>query len=474
MLGVPVAAQQATQAQSSGVSTAASATPPSTSAQAAAGASTPASSDDIKKKVLEQGERIDAMRSQISAQIEQLDAMKRALAAQEADYQSLRHAVGMDELDKQRAGSIAAGGPGASALPMPAGDAMAANAPSTDQAQGQQPVGQAPKQDTRPPEVAQIFQQPGVLTPKGKLIIEPAYQFGYSSVDRVALVGYTVIPAILIGLIDARQVKDTTQIGWLTTRYGITNRMEVEVRIPYVYAHQDTISREIFTGTATDNAFGASGHGLGDIEATLRYQLNVGGPDKAFYVGWLRVKSRTGTDPFQVTTDCIQRCVENVINEVDLSATGTGLPLQEPTGSGFWSIQPGVTWLYPTDPVVFFGNVSYLYNVARDNVSRKILLGGTEQLGRVKEGNVADISIGMGLSLNEKASMSIGYDQSFVGITKQNNQTVPGSVKTVLGTLLIGGSWRFNDKRTLNFTLGVGVTRDTPDLTVTVRMPMMF
>jgi len=469
MLGAPVSAQQSVSSPSSAP---AAAPPPATTDTVQAQASAP--SGDLRKQVTEQGERIDAMRSQISAQIEQLDAMKRALAQQEADYQALRHAVGMDVLDKQRAGSIAAGGPGASALPMPAADAVAASAPSTDQAQGQQEVGQAPKQDTRPPEVAQIFQQPGVLTPKGKLIIEPAYQFGYSSVDRVALVGYTVIPAILIGLIDARQVKDTTQIGWLTSRYGITNRLEVEVRIPYVYAHQDTVSREIFTGTATDNAFGSSGHGLGDIEATARYQLNVGGPDKAFYVGWLRVKSRTGTDPFQVTTDCVQRCVENVINEVDLSATGTGLPLQQPTGSGFWSIQPGVTWLYPTDPVVFFGNLSYLYNVPRDNVSRKILLGGTEYLGKVQEGNVADVSIGMGLSLNEKAAISIGYDQSFVGLTKQNGQTVPGSVKTVLGTLLIGGSWRFSDKRTLNFTLGVGVTRDTPDVTVTVRMPMMF
>ncbi|WP_199536062.1 acetate kinase [Dyella solisilvae] len=434
----------------------------------------------MRKKVIEQGERIEAMRSQIGAQMEQLDAMKRALATQEADYQALRHAVGMDELDKQRAGSISAGGPGASALPMPAAQAVAANAPSPDQAGQpgqagpQQPVGEAPKPDTRPPEVAPIFQQPGVLTPKGKFILEPAYQFEYSSVDRVALVGYTVIPAILIGLIDARQVKTTTQIGWLTTRYGITNRLEVELRVPYVYEHQDTISREIFTGAATDNAFGSSGHGLGDIEATARYQINVGGPDKAFYVGWLRVKSATGKDPFQVTTDCIQRCVENVINEVDLSATGTGLPLEQPTGTGFWSIQPGVTWLYPTDPVVFFGNLSYLYNVPRDNVSRKILLGGTEELGKIKEGNIADVSIGMGLSLNEKASISIGYDQSFVGVTKQNGQTVPGSVKTVLGTLLIGGSWRLNDKRTLNFTLGVGVTRDTPDATVTVRVPMMF
>lgn len=469
-LGMPVAAQQESPSQQANTGT----TPAvAANAIAAAPSAKPAPIDpaDLRKQVAEQGDRIDAMRSQISAQIAQLDAMKRALAEQEADYQSLRHAVGMDVLDKQRGGSIAAGGPMASAQPMPAGDAVAANAP---QQQQQQPVGEAPKADTRPPEVAPIFQQPGVLTPKGKFIIEPAYQFGYSNVDRVALVGYTVIPAILIGLIDARQVRTTTQVGWLTGRYGISNRMEVEVRVPYVYAHEDVTSREIFTGSATDKAFGNSGHGLGDVEATLRYQLNVGGPDKAYYVGWLRVKSNTGRDPFQVTTDCVQRCVENVINEVDLSATGTGLPLSQPVGTGFWAIQPGVTWLYPTDPVVFFGNLSYLYNVPRDNVTRKILLGGTEDLGKVKLGDIVDVSIGMGLSLNEKASISIGYDQSFVGATKQNNHNVPGSTKVVLGTLLIGGSWRFSDKRTLNFTLGVGVTRDTPDATVTVRVPMMF
>jgi hypothetical protein len=297
-------------------------------------------------------------------------------------------------------------------------------------------------------------------------VLEPSYQFGYSSADRVALVGYTVIPAILIGLIDARQVKTTTQTGAIAARYGITNRLEMEVRVPYVYSHTDTISREIFTGSAQDRVFTTSGHGIGDVEATARYQLNDGGPDKAYYVAWLRFKSRTGRDPFEVTTDCVTRCVQN--------ATGTGLPLESPTGSGFYSLQPGITWLYPSDPVVFFGNISYLRNFARDNVTRNLLLSGKEQLGKVKLGDIVDVSIGMGLALNDKASFSIGYDQSFVGVTKQNGQTVPGSAKSVLGTLLIGGSYRFNPKRTVNFTLGVGVTRDTPDATVTVRVPMMY
>ncbi|KRE97874.1 acetate kinase [Frateuria sp. Soil773] len=428
----------------------------------AAPAPAPASPNElsaaIRQSLQAQAERLDAMRSQIAMQDEQIAAMKRALAAQEADYRALRQAVGLDVLDRQRGGNVAAGGRMATALPMPAGEAVASA--------GNQPVGQAPEDDGRPPPVAQIFDQPGVLTPRGHFVLEPSYQFGYSSNDRVALIGYTVIPAVLIGLIDARQVKTTTQTGALALRYGLTNRFELELRVPYVYGHTDTISREIFTGSATDRVFKASGHGIGDVEATARYQFNDGGADRPYYIGWLRFKSRTGKDPFEVTTDCVNRCVQN--------ATGTGLPLQLPTGSGFYSLQPGLTWLYPSDPVVFFGNVSYLHNFPRSGVSRNLLLAGRESLGRVKVGDIVDVSLGMGLALNDKASFSIGYDQSFVGVTRQNGRVVAGSARSVLGSLLIGGSYRFSDKRSMNFTLGVGVTRDTPDATVTVRVPMMY
>ena len=209
-------------------------------------------SDELHQQVKAQGERLDAMRSQIAAQMEQLESMRRTLAAQEAQYRELRQAVGLDVLDRQRAGNIRAAGSSATALPMPADAVVAAGPEDT------QPVGQAPQRDSRPPEVAPIFDQPGVLTPPGKLIVEPSYQFGYSSADRVALVGYTIIPAILIGLVDVRQVKTTTQTGAIALRYGITNRMEAEVRIPFVHGHTDTISREIFTGSATDRAFGTS------------------------------------------------------------------------------------------------------------------------------------------------------------------------------------------------------------------------
>lgn len=336
----------------------------------------------------------------------------------------------------------------------------------TAQAQSPERVGQAPESDSRPPEVAQIFDQPGVLTPQGKLVMEPSLQYGYSANDRVALVGYTIIPAILIGLIDVRQVKTTTAVATLTGRYGVSRRMEVEAKLPYVYIHSDTVSREIFTGSAQDRVFNARGNGIGDVEITGRYQLNRGGADKPFYIAWLRYKSRTGKDLFEVTTDCVTRCVANT--------TGTGLPLDLPTGSGFNAVQPGITWLYPSDPVVFFGSLSYLHNFKRSDVSRRVLGGETEFLGDIKAGDILGFNVGMGLALNEKAAISIGYDQSIVGKTKQDGQEVAGAVRTTLGTLLLGGTYRFSDRTSLNVALGVGVTRDTPDLTLTARLPISF
>jgi hypothetical protein len=38
----------------------------------------------------------------------------------------------------------------------------------------------------------------------------------------------------------------------------------------------------------------------------------------------------------------------------------------------------------------------------------------------------------------------------------------------------MGFSYRFNDKRSLNVSVGAGLTRDTPDVTLSVRMPFNF
>ena len=313
--------------------------------------------------------------------------------------------------------------------------------------------------------VAPLFEQPGVLTPAGKFVVEPSLQYGYSSSNRVSLVGYTVIPAVLIGLIDVREVKRNTVTAALTGRYGVTNRFELEARVPYVYRSDATVSREIFTGSSVDGVFDASGRALGDAEVAARYQLNEVGADKPVYVATLRFKSRTGRNPFEVVTDCASRCVANTKD--------TGLQRDLPTGSGFYSLQPGVTWLFPSDPGVFFGSVTYLHNFKRNDVSRTVV-NGSEFLGTVAPGDIFGFNFGMGLALNEKSSFSIGYDHNSVGRTKLNGATVPGSVRSQLGTLLVGYAFRINAKTSLSLSVGAGLTRDTPDVTLTMRLPITF
>jgi hypothetical protein len=160
----------------------------------------------------------------------------------------------------------------------------------------------------------------------------------------------------------------------------------------------------------------------------------------------LRVKTRTGTDPFSVNTDPL-----------------SGLQSELPTGSGFWGVQPSITAIYPSDPAVFFGNLSYLRNFERD-------VGAT--FGKIKPGDAIGFTMGMGLALNDKASFSIAYDHATVLRTRQNGLLVPTTSTTELGSLLFGVAYRLNAKSTFNTTLGVGVTEEAPNVQLTFRIPI--
>lgn len=405
--------------------------------------------------------RIESLQRQVTEQGRQIEVLRETLR-QQATEQEARYRE-QQRVEQERQEALSTARPES----RPADDKKEAAASDTPDATTRSVrVGVAPSAEPQPPAVAPLFDQPGILTPRGRYVLEPSLQYGYSSSNRVALVGYTVIPALLIGLIDVREVKRNTLTAAITGRWGLSNRLEVEAKLPYVYRSDNTISRELFTGTASERAFNASGNAMGDIELAARYQLNQPRGNSPYLIGSLRFKTRTGKDPFEVVTDCVTRCLGNT--------TGTGLPLDLPTGSGFYSLQTGVTWLFPSDPAVFFGGVSYTHNFARDNVSRLVLNNQREFIGSVRPGGVVGVNFGMGLALNERSSFSVGVDLNSVGRTRQNGAPVATSVRTQLASLLLGYSYRYSNKTTLNVTVGAGLTRDTPDLTLTVRLPMSY
>ncbi|HZP85226.1 MAG TPA: transporter [Burkholderiales bacterium] len=316
-------------------------------------------------------------------------------------------------------------------------------------------VGQAPEQpqQTRPPEIAPIFDQPGVLTPRGKYVLEPGFEYVYSSSNRVSILGFLVQP-LLIGRLDIRRANNSSYTAVLTGRYGITNRMEAELKLPYVYRTETLQTRDILNRPVfVDEDFTSSGNGIGDVEMALRYQMNQGGMEKPYYIGTLRLKTRTGKDQFEIPID------PNV----------PGRLTKQPTGTGFYALRPELTVIYPTDPIVFFGSLNYLWNIKRNNVTNR-----EGQTNDIDPGDAIGFNFGMGLALNERASFSVGYEHTIFGKNKFNGQTPPTELVTQLGTLLVGYSYRLTPSTNFNVALGIGATHDAPDVQINLRFPMTF
>lgn len=266
--------------------------------------------------------------------------------------------------------------------------------------------------------------------------------------------GFTIIPAITIGLIDVRAVNRDLFIAALTGRYGLTDRLELEVKVPWVYREDSTAARPLAVPSATEEIFDASGRGLGDIELAARYQITQRPP---FYIGWLRFKTRTGDGPFDVPSTIV--------------SPGLAIPNELPTGTGFYSLQPGITALVPSDPAVFFGGLSYIWNIER---TIDTLDASGAPIGEYDPGDGVNFNFGMGLAINERASFSLGYDHTVFFKDQRNGEDVPLAQTQQVGSLLFGLSYRINPRTFFNLTLGVGATDAAPDVQLTARLPIAF
>lgn len=316
------------------------------------------------------------------------------------------------------------------------------------------PVGKAPPGATerpRPPEIPRLSDTVGgVLTRKGKIVVEPSMQYAYTSNNRVFLDAFTFLPAVAIGLIDIRDIKRHSFIGTLGARYGVTDRLEVEFRVPYVYRSDSQRSRPVGIGAGIDETFNATGNDIGDLEFASRYQLNSGSGGWPILVGNIVATAPTGKSPFDVRQVQVQ------------GVPGATFPTELPTGAGYYSVQPSITALYPTDPAVFFGNLSYSYN-AETNTS----------VGKINPGDTLGLSFGMGFGINERSSYSLGYSHKHVFESEVRGAAIKGSALDI-GQLLVGYSFKYSPKTTFNLSLGIGTTTDAQDATLNFRMPMTF
>lgn len=292
----------------------------------------------------------------------------------------------------------------------------------------------------------------GVLTPPGTLVVEPQIEFEQTSTDVFFFNGVEVVETVLVGDVEITDSDRDTITSRLSMRTGITNRSEIEVSVPFVY-RDDQISSEVVTAGGGSSESELSARNIGDVEVTGRYQINSGDEFWPIFVANLRFKTDTGRGPFNIARD------------------EDGVETELTTGSGFFALQPSLSFIYPVDPAVFFGSASYTYNIPRD-VDETI---GTSTIGRVDPGDVFGFSVGVGYALNDRVSLSMSYEHSFIsaGTTETNGIDVEGESFDI-GALNLGGSLRITDYMRLNVGVRTGITEDAPDVAVIARLPITF
>jgi hypothetical protein len=414
-----------------------------------------------KLQTLEQA--LVAQEREMAEQRERLAAQEELLARQRRDIEILRREI----LMQSRAGSAAGITDDAGGAPPAGGNSVATTRVSEAETgqqpasgSGSKPVGKPPppaSKSVRAPAVRAAKEVGGVLTEKGTLVIEPQFQYSTAQVNAFTFEGVQILDTFLLGLIEAQDNDRNFYSPALKLSYGLTNRLQASLKIPYVY-RDDTLRAtipQVNTGEGQPVSLESNlkGNGLGDIEAAVSYQLNGGLNGWPYFLSNLRYKSTTGVGPF------------------DVDRNSDGIETELPTGSGFTALEPSLTMLYPSAPAVFFANLGYLFNL-NDNVNKTF---GQQTVGKVDPGNATRISFGMGLSLNPRTSFTIGYKEDFMQkTTTEINGVNFSSSKLNVGALLLGYNFNLNKKTQVNLNLELGVTSDAPDATLTLSVPYSY
>lgn len=284
----------------------------------------------------------------------------------------------------------------------------------------------------------------GLLLPPGTLELDNTMSYFSASSDHVTIDGFALLPILVVGDITSQREREDILLPTFTARLGLPKRFQMDFTVPYGYVLNRTVD-------ALGKQTSASQFGLGDIQAGVSRQLTFEHGRMPDLLANLRFKSVTGA------------------NSYSLASSQTSL------GSGFYAVQGNLTVAKSSDPVVFFGNLSYTENLAgRHTVpSNDPNNPGATMVGHFRPGSSYGFQLGSILALNTETSMTLGWDQRFTRATQLNGVTLPGSY-LVEGTLRLGTSYLYAPGKTIDLSFGVGLTPDTPNLQFSVGLPFRF
>jgi hypothetical protein len=281
----------------------------------------------------------------------------------------------------------------------------------------------------------------GLLLPSGTLEVDNTTSYFSASSDHLTVNGFALLPVLVVGDIASERVRGDYLLPSMTARLGLPHKFQGEFIIPYGY-------EQIRTVDANNVQTSSSSFGLGDIAAGLSRQLTTEHGKVPDMLANVRFKSTTGKDPYNLQSS------------------------QVALGTGFNAIQGNLTVAKSSDPVVFFGNLSYTANLSGTHTisANDPNNPAATMAGHFNPGDAIGFQLGSILALNPEVSMTLGWDQRFTRSTTLNGVDIPASY-LVEGTLRLGTSYVYAPGRTIDLSFGVGLTPDTPNLQFSVGVP---
>ncbi|HUC17127.1 MAG TPA: hypothetical protein VMA37_05515 [Acetobacteraceae bacterium] len=302
----------------------------------------------------------------------------------------------------------------------------------------------------------------GVLTPKGDLVVDPSIEYDYWNQNSVNISGFSIVPGITFGNINVQRIQANYETTAVTLRYGVTNRLELNLKVPVVYATGSTTTQPLGPNAEVFSP-GADAFNIGDIQVGASYQINSGNDGWPIFLGNVLLKTATGTSPFDVP----------IITTNDPNGTLlAGIQKKLPTGTGFYTLEPNVTMLLPTSPAVLFANLLYGINFSR-SVQIANISGAASTSATIGPGNYISGTFGVGFAVNDQTSMTFSYQQEHVWPTTENGVDLGGS-SFDFGTFNFGVGFAVSRNINVNLGAGIGVGPNNPVAKILLEVPIRF
>ncbi|MFW1735922.1 hypothetical protein ACG94V_13415 [Acinetobacter sp. ULE_I001] len=236
-----------------------------------------------------------------------------------------------------------------------------------------------------------------------------------------------------------------------TAQYGVRDNLTFTASIPFI--------------AKSDSLKDATAAGLGDINLGARWEPFPLKAGRLPLILFGSLSTKTGDSPYEINP------------EKDLS-----------TGKGYYSVGVGASTRKYIDPVVLFASVSANYGFKETGLNQvrgggnANGQGGDQTYQRVLEefdpGMTGGFSFGFAYSFNYDVSMTMSYQQSFNMNTSFKYKPTEGLADSYKaadqssGMFSIALGVRVNPDTIVNGTLGIGLTEDSPDISLGLSFPL--